>query len=265
MFSSKVNCVATKAIRTAKKVGCKAKSFASFCELEVERARFARQWKVEPYPQTNATSLAFTLDYMDIVALKGHFYNNLYAEQEWPAEELNNFDLLRYGHVNKSCSSKADRYSVNNFYGAKRSEILKVTEMPECNNAVLGQEPFFSNNYGCSADAELVAIDGILTQTYAETDSSYIAEHGYEMGFASVYGSAANSGTGSNPSSEPTFVREYGLKEPETKNPRTVWLIRLCMEYLPVLQKMNAHIGKARTAAGIAHANDRNRNRLKLN
>ncbi|KAJ2699117.1 hypothetical protein FB645_005437 [Coemansia sp. IMI 203386] len=221
--------------------------------------------KVKPYPQTDAASVAFTLDYMGTVALKDHCYNNLYAKQEWPAEELNNFDVLRYGHVNESCSGKADRYSVNNFYSANRPEISKVTDMSECNNTVLGQEPVFSNNYGCSADAELVAIDGIPTQTHAETDSSYITEHGYEMGFASVYGSAANSGTGSNPSSEPTFVSEYGLKEPETKNPRTLRLIRLCMEYLPVLQKMNAHIGKTRTAAGIAHANARNGNRLILN
>ncbi|KAJ2597789.1 hypothetical protein H4R99_004364 [Coemansia sp. RSA 1722] len=240
--------------RSKKKVGCKTKSFASSCELAVERARFAGQCKVKSYLQTDAASVAFTLDYMDTVTLKGHFYNNLYAEQEWPAEKLNSFDILKYGHVNESCSGKADRYSVNNFYGAERPEMSKVAEMPECNNAVLGQESVSSNNYDCSADAELVAIDGIPTQTHAETDSSYIAEHGYEIGFASVYGSAANSGTGSNPSSEPTFVREYGLKEPETKNPRTLWLIRLCMEYLPVLQNMNAHIGKARTAAGIAHA-----------
>ncbi|KAJ1879440.1 hypothetical protein H4R99_006882 [Coemansia sp. RSA 1722] len=252
MFRSNVKRAAKKTARAVAKIGRKAKSLASSCELAVKRVHLDGKWKVKPYPQGDVATVAFTLDYMDTVELANHFYNNLYAQQEWPVEELNGFDILRHGLFNESCSGKADCYSVYDFNGAELPETSEITEVSKRNNTELGQERAVSNKYGSSSNASPVAVDGISTQIHAETDSGHIVEHGYAMGPASATDSVA----GSSPISESTFIGEYGLKEPLAEDLRTLQLVGHCMEYLPVLREVNAQINITRTAAGIAYAND---------
>ncbi|KAJ2701301.1 hypothetical protein FB645_004691 [Coemansia sp. IMI 203386] len=96
---------------------------------------------------------------MDTVALANHFCDNLYAQQEWPAEELNYFYVFRFILFNESCSGQADRYSVKNFNGTELPENSEILEEPHCNDAELGQERTLSNNYGDSANSSTVAVN----------------------------------------------------------------------------------------------------------
>ncbi|KAJ1869146.1 hypothetical protein LPJ57_005597 [Coemansia sp. RSA 486] len=96
---------------------------------------------------------------MDTVALANHFYDNLYAQQQWPAEELNYFFVLRFILFNESCSGETGRYSVKNFNGTELPENSGILEETHRNDAELGQERTLSNNYGDSANSGTVAVN----------------------------------------------------------------------------------------------------------
>ncbi|KAJ1641680.1 hypothetical protein LPJ64_006377, partial [Coemansia asiatica] len=230
MFSSKAKRAAKKVAKVANKIKQKVNNFANSCELAVERAFFKdRCTLTEQYMQSNATSVAFTLDYMDTLDLEDYFFLNLRPSHELPAAEVNNFDMLRYGIVEECYISE-----INSYFDAHYAE----TKIPEHTNAQDAQDAHNSHN------AQVAMVCAAQSESLELADSGYNSDQGLAK--------STSSGT----SSEPTFTGEYGLKEPQGQDPKSLWLIGLCTDFLPVLQCLDAHIAESKTADGIAHAND---------